>query len=111
MAIKKLNSSTKTKKLIRMTSESSKYYLYEVEDIVSHFIAHIQNELATNGLVKIDGLGTIKATKMKSTLNPAFRGNHATIAHDAIKLSIKVDEAMRQNLKENYNVAFPNSEQ
>ena len=87
------------KQLIRKTSASSGYYLYEVEDVVGHFIAHIQRELKTSGKVRIDGIGTIKRTELKLKNFSELSSDDKDVMYNAFKLSISMDEAMRNNLK------------
>jgi len=103
MAEKKLNKSTATKELVRQTSKSSGYYIYEVEDVIEHFIAHVQNELRDKGIVKIDGIGVIKRTDLKVKSFYKIKDEVRDSEYNAVKLSIKTDEAMRKTLKEKSN--------
>ena len=90
--------SANLKQLIRKTSASSDYYLYEVEDVVKHFIAHVQEELKTNGTVKIDGIGVIKKVDLKIKNYAQSNSENKDQVYNAVKLYITIDEAMRRNL-------------
>ncbi len=102
MAIKKL----RTKELIQKTAASSKYFKYEVEDIVMHFIAHIQKSLADGVPVKIDGVGSI-SRKLYKPRNVKF-DNVEKMVYNSVGLSIKADADMRKNLKEKLNAEESN---
>ena len=97
--------------LIRNISNSSGYHIYEVKDVMNHFIAHTQRLLAEGNRVKLPGIGVINLHKMQveRVLNAE------KICYTTCRLSLSTDEPMMRYLKENYlatdsaeeRVAFP----
>ncbi len=93
-----VNKSTAYKNLIRKVSSTSGYHIYEVEDVLNHFIGHIQHLLAEGNDVKISGIGTISVTTMKDVTRVL---NDEEICYDAYRLSISMDVPMRRFMQEN----------
>lgn len=89
------------KQLIRNISHTSKYHVYEVEDVMQHLIFHMQEMLAKGIPVKLPGVGTIKIQQMhvKRFLNGE------DMCYTAHRLSIPLDAQMKSFLKEKLNAA------
>ena len=64
MVSKKKRKSKAYRELMQMVAKTSGYHLYEVEDVLNHFIGNIQVLLAANMPVKISGLGILRWTSM-----------------------------------------------
>ena len=87
--------STSYRDLVRLIAKSSKYHIYEVEDIMNHFIAHAQVMLKNGEEVKISGLGTLKAHEMKEVSKVL---NGTAIKYKAKRLSFKMDLPLHRYL-------------
>ena len=88
-----------TKQLIKMTAESTDYHVYEVEDVISHLVAHIQNLLGENKSIKLNGIGTIS----RKTYKPReikFDGQAPVMVYNQVGLAIKMDFTMKNFLKD-----------
>lgn len=83
---------------MQKTIESSKYHKYEVEDIVLHFLAHIQEALRQGTAVKLNGIGTIDR-KLYKPLHVTVAGQDKMV-YNSVGLSIKKDSEMTRLLKE-----------
>ncbi len=88
----------KTKELIRLVSNSTKYRLYEVEDVVSHLIAHMQNLLGEGKSVKLSGIGTISRKYFKPRVFN-MHGRQPVMVYNQVSLTIKLDSTMKNFLK------------
>jgi nucleoid DNA-binding protein len=98
------------KELIRMVAESSKYHLYEVEDVLLHAIAHMQQSVSKGKSVKLNGLGVISRKLYKPTLvslgtRPPF------MVYNSVGMSIKPDSTMKKLLKEHLESTNPSPKQ
>jgi len=92
----------KTKELIRLVSKSTKYHIYEVEDVLSHLVAHIQNILGEGKSVKLNGIGTISRKYFKPRVFK-MQGQEPVMVYNQVSLTIKLDFTMRNFLKGTYN--------
>lgn len=91
-----------TKELIRMVASSSKYHVYEVEDVLAHAIAHIQNVVAEGRGVKLNGIGTLNRKYFKPMF-VNFEGQAPVMVYNVVGMSVKLDDTMKQLLKETYD--------
>lgn len=98
MAKAGVNKSKAYKELIRMIAQSSGYMIYEVEDVLDHFIGNVQTLLAQGVDVKVSGLGTIRVSPMN--VNNTIKGKK--VCYTTHRLSLGTDEPMRRYLQENY---------
>ncbi len=64
------NKSKSYQELLRLIAKSSDYNLYEVEDIMNHFVAHVQQLLRKGEIVKVSGLGVFKSSTIKPRTMP-----------------------------------------
>jgi len=94
---------SKYRQLIKNISCTSKYHEYEVEDVMTHFIHHVQQMLARDLPVKLPGIGTIKIQKM----HVERRLNGKDMCYTTCRLSIPTDTAMMRFLKESYLATEP----
>lgn len=77
----------KYKDLIKLVSSTSKYHLYEVEDVLSHLIYHMREEILNDKEVKLPGLGIIhldKFTKRFNLTNEIVQVHRLMIKSDTI---------------------------
>lgn len=88
----------KTKELVRLVSNSSKYRIYEVEDVLSHLVAHIQNLLGEGKSVKLNGIGTISRKYFKPRVFK-MHGQQPVMVYNQVSLTIKLDFTMKNFLK------------
>lgn len=86
------------KQLVKNIAKTSKYHNYEVEDVMLHFIHHVQEMLSRGIPVKLPGIGTIKIQK----LDVKRLENGKEVCYTASRLSIPTDAVMKRFLKENY---------
>jgi hypothetical protein len=91
-----------TKELIRMVASSSKYHVYEVEDVLSHAIAHIQEAVSKGKSVKLSGIGTLSRKLFKPRF-VTLDGRPPVMVYNIVGMSVKLDDTMKQLLKENYD--------
>lgn len=90
------------KELIRMVADSSKYHIYEVEDVLQHTIAHIQESVSKGKIIKLNGLGVISRKLYKPTL-VSLGGRPPVMVYNSVGMSIRPDYTMKQILKANYD--------
>jgi nucleoid DNA-binding protein len=88
----------RTKQLINIVANTTKYHKYEVEDIMAHLIEHMQIILAGGDSVKLSGIGTLSVKTFKPRLI-TFEGQAPKMSYNAVGMSIKLDETMRVILK------------
>lgn len=88
----------KTKQLVNIVANTTKYHKYEVEDIMAHLIAHMQAILAGGDSVKLSGIGTLSVKTFKPRLI-TFEGQAPKMSYNAVGMSVKIDETMRIILK------------
>lgn len=81
------------KQIIASVSKSCKYHAYEVEDVLTHLIKVLQQELAKGNSVRLTGLGKLKMQKLKIPEN---------LGYDSFRLSIIQDNHMKEYLKGHY---------
>ena len=91
--------SVSTMELMKLTSESSKYHLYEVEDVINHMIAHMQILLERDGSIKIDGIGTISIRKSKPREFYSAIYKRSKLVYTTHALTIKADAEMKRLLR------------
>lgn len=97
--------STGYRELMAMIAKSSGYHLYEVEDIMNHFIGNAQVLLSEGKTVKLSGLGVLKVSELTTTDN--YRDEKE--CYNSFRLSMSLDDPMRRYLKENYSAKSTNS--
>ena len=85
-----------------MVSSSTKYHVYEVEDVLLHAIAHIQNVVASGVSIKLNGIGTLSRKDFKPRL-VNFEGQAPVMVYNVVGMSIKLDDTMKQILKDSYD--------
>jgi hypothetical protein len=105
MVSKKKRKSKAYRELMQMVAKTSGYHLYEVEDVLNHFIGNIQVLLAANMPVKISGLGILSVKKMKIRGVPDGQGGLQW--YDAYRLSVVSDTRIQSYLKENHVESEP----
>ena len=108
MGSKEKRKSKKYRELIQMVSKSSGYHLYEVEDVLDHFVGNIQVLLAANMPVRISGIGILRVKKMKIRGVPDGKGRIAW--YDSFRLSVVSDTRIQDYLKENHVETEPDPE-
>jgi nucleoid DNA-binding protein len=94
----------KTKDLIRMVADSTDYHVYEVEDVISHLVAHMQNLLAENKSIKLNGIGTISRRKYKPR-EIKFEGREPVMVYNQVGIAIKMDFTMKNFLKDTFDAS------
>jgi nucleoid DNA-binding protein len=85
----------KALELIRMTADSSKYHVHEVEDILNHLVANMQLLLTKGDLIKIGGLGTFQRRRVKPRFfkSPIYGSEHFIMTSDSV--TFKPDTHLR----------------
>lgn len=91
------------KQMLKNIAYTSKYHIYEVEDVLQHFMFHIQEMLARGIPVKLPGVGTIKIQKMH--VKKFLDGEN--LCYTTHRLSIPLDNQMKSFLKEKLNATKP----
>lgn len=109
MATPKNPNKTTASQLIRMTAKTSKYNLYEVQDIVNHFLGHIQAIFAKKMYqeVQLDGIGTLKHVVKKprvffSGLMQKEMGGYNPSHMIALAMSDEMLRLLRESHNEQY---------
>ncbi len=91
-----------TKQLIKMVAESTDYHVYEVQDVISHLVAHMQNLLGENKSIKLNGIGTISRKNYKPR-EVKFEGKAPVMVYNQVGLAIKMDFTMKNFLKDQFD--------
>lgn len=86
------------RELLDLTTKSSGYYSYEVEDIARHLIGNMQRLLGEGKIVKIPGIGSFHVAEVVYKKIE----NSQELCYDAFKLRASLDASMKRYLKENY---------
>lgn len=79
------------KDLLKATADSSGYHLYQVEDIVKHFVAHTQLAIMKGTKVKIDGLGYLTMHETKGRTFVSGITKQLSHSQPSKYISIKTD--------------------
>lgn len=90
-----------TKELMKMTAKSSKYHLYEVEDVVGHMLKHLQTLVAEGKHVHLKGIGTVSRVVRKPLRILDVRSKQIKIVPNVNKVSVRMDEPMREAMRKN----------
>lgn len=91
--------------LIREVAKSSKYHIYEVEDVLVHLTKVLQEQLAKGNNVRLTGVGKLKVQQLKIQKTNA-QGEKK--CYNSFRLSVVSDASIKEYLKEKY--AEPNTD-